>query len=407
MPKQVTVLRIFVASPSDLAEERSVLGEVIEELNRTTLSQSGIMLELVRWETHAAPGFSTEAQAVVNEHISDDYDIFIGILGVRFGTPTKRANSGTAEEFDKVYTRWKGDPESVKIMMYFKNELVAPDSIDPDQLRQVMEFRKTMAAKGGLYWKFTNVEEFRSNARIHIGLEVLAWGKTWGNVRKPIDLVESPQPMAAEALAADTGPNEDEEGFLDLLDRAAEDMTKATELVGEMGSALNELAARTRQRTDEITSTTGDDNSKRASYKRISNNLADDMQFFVERMKAALPLLSKKQESGIDAFGRAAILLVDFGLNETTVNQMNMVLGALDGIRSSITTSSGQMEALEGAISQLPRMTVQTNRAKRETIAVLKEFGTTMSATLSLVIEIGRSLRAILENPGSTSNAAT
>jgi hypothetical protein len=33
-------------------------------------------------------------------------DLFIGILWKKFGTPTKRGDSGSAEEFEKCYRLW-------------------------------------------------------------------------------------------------------------------------------------------------------------------------------------------------------------------------------------------------------------------------------------------------------------
>ena len=59
----------FVASPGDLAEERQVVEEVVRELN---LQASDHQLELVRWETHAAPGVGHDPQDVVNRAIPED-----------------------------------------------------------------------------------------------------------------------------------------------------------------------------------------------------------------------------------------------------------------------------------------------------------------------------------------------
>ena len=49
MPEQVTRLRVFVASPSDVADERDRLAREIERLNRTLGQDAKVVLELVRW----------------------------------------------------------------------------------------------------------------------------------------------------------------------------------------------------------------------------------------------------------------------------------------------------------------------------------------------------------------------
>src|SRR5215207_5556058 len=98
MPTQITNLKVFVASPSDVIDERIILEQVTNELNKLIGAGLGVRLELVKWETDSYPGLGDDAQAVINEQIGDDYDIFIGILWTRFGTPTTRDKSGTAEE---------------------------------------------------------------------------------------------------------------------------------------------------------------------------------------------------------------------------------------------------------------------------------------------------------------------
>jgi hypothetical protein len=97
MPHQVSVLRVFVASPGDVMDERSALEQVVRELNLTWSDTLHIRLELIRWETHATPGLGIDAQDVVNRSIGDNYDLFVGIMWSRFGTPTGRAESGTEE----------------------------------------------------------------------------------------------------------------------------------------------------------------------------------------------------------------------------------------------------------------------------------------------------------------------
>ena len=81
-------IRVFVASPGDVQRERDSLLGVINELNRALDSlapRAGLRLELARWETDAYPEMG-RPQAVINRQIAP-YDIFIGILWKRFGTP--------------------------------------------------------------------------------------------------------------------------------------------------------------------------------------------------------------------------------------------------------------------------------------------------------------------------------
>lgn len=160
MPRQDTVLSVFVASPSDVAAERDRLEQVIKEFNGTWGRQFSLTLKLIRWETDAYPGFGTDAQSVINAEIPDDYDIFVGILWARFGTPTGRAGSRTVEEFNRAKQRYDKDNASVKLMIYFKEAPISPSQIDPDQFTRLAAFRKSLGNEGALYWTFNSTDDF-------------------------------------------------------------------------------------------------------------------------------------------------------------------------------------------------------------------------------------------------------
>ncbi len=76
MAKQITTLSIFLASPSDVANERNIVKRVIDELNNTSLKPFNIQLELLNWENSTFPSFGAYPQDVINNQIGDDYDIF-------------------------------------------------------------------------------------------------------------------------------------------------------------------------------------------------------------------------------------------------------------------------------------------------------------------------------------------
>lgn len=97
--------RVFVASPGDVAEERACLPRVVAQVNRVVGDIRGFRVEPVGYETHASPGAGVDAQARINEQIPPDYDIFIGILWSRLGTPTLRDESGTVEEYNLATQR--------------------------------------------------------------------------------------------------------------------------------------------------------------------------------------------------------------------------------------------------------------------------------------------------------------
>ncbi len=169
MPATIQRLRIFVASPGDVTDERKRLDEVIAHLRTHVAAPRGLDLELVRWETHIRPGVAEDAQAVVNPQIGA-YDLFIGIFWNRFGTPTGRAESGTREEFDQAYARWKRDPGSLEIWIYFSQQSFSfTTAAELEQKGKVLAFKKELeGVKGLLTWPYRDAADFETQVRGHL-----------------------------------------------------------------------------------------------------------------------------------------------------------------------------------------------------------------------------------------------
>ncbi len=165
MPRKKTeiIVRAFVASPGDVEEERSILEKVIRYLNKTWRESYNIRLELIRWETHSAPGVSDAVQDKLNEQIQESCDLFIGIFWTHLGTSTNRGESRTVEEFSVAYEKYKADPNSIEIMMYFKEAPLKPSQIDLEQLKEVKEFRASLK-KQFFIGEFESTESFKKLA---------------------------------------------------------------------------------------------------------------------------------------------------------------------------------------------------------------------------------------------------
>ena len=85
------VIKVFLASSSDVIAERFAIRAIIEEENRNHFNHAGYNLEVVGRETHASPGKGQpHPQGRINPLI-DDCALFIGILWARFGSPTGRS----------------------------------------------------------------------------------------------------------------------------------------------------------------------------------------------------------------------------------------------------------------------------------------------------------------------------
>ena len=161
------IFRCFIASPGDTGKERELCDKVIEDINTSMGSYFGFRLETVKWENNVHPAIGSDGQAVINEQIGVNYDIFIGIMYMRFGMPTPRAGSGTEEEFNRAVSLHQTNSD-VEIMFYFNNKASNISDIDAAQLFEVKVFKEKVKNAGCLYWDYDGQEEFANCLRKHL-----------------------------------------------------------------------------------------------------------------------------------------------------------------------------------------------------------------------------------------------
>jgi formylglycine-generating enzyme required for sulfatase activity len=167
----VRLVRVFVSSPGDVKDERAELDEVVQRINATTGSEKRVRLELFKWERNVVPQIGPPAQTVVDEQ-TPAYDIYLGILAHRFGTPTGQYGSGTEDEFRDALQKWAtfGTPW---ILFYFDDGPVNPSQLDLVQYGKVRDFRDELEARG-LYATYQGVrgtpEAFFDKVEQHLRL---------------------------------------------------------------------------------------------------------------------------------------------------------------------------------------------------------------------------------------------
>ena len=155
----IKIFKCFIASPSDTKQERDACDRVFDKLNKNLGEQLKFRVESKKWEINARPSFGKDSQDVINSQLLHNYQVFIGIMWNKFGTPTLRAGSGTEEEFLHAYNRYINQ-EDVEILMYFKKEKADADTLDLSQLQKVRDFKEKVSDLGGLYKTFEGSKEF-------------------------------------------------------------------------------------------------------------------------------------------------------------------------------------------------------------------------------------------------------
>ncbi|HEV2560909.1 MAG TPA: DUF4062 domain-containing protein [Rhizomicrobium sp.] len=408
MPKSMTFLRVFVASPSDLLEERKLLEGVITEFNIISGDSHGVRLELIKWETHTRPGFGDDPQDVINKQVGDDYDIFIGMMWCRFGLATNRADSGTEEEFERAFARFKSSRGSVQIMFYFKDANLPPSQIDPDQLAKVKAFKNKLSSEyGGLYHQFDSADDFRTKLRIHLSKVVQDCLKAPLAVTKNriIDVPNSSEVNPLANFAALT--NDDfEDGIFELSERASDAMENVTSVVEHITEGIVALGDKIHVRTDELNAlqVTGSQPDRRA-LKRVADGAADDLELYVMRLSVDLPEFHKEHSLAMELFGKIA-MLSGTDLNEP-IGNVKAALGNLQGFRSSIVKACEHLSDFREAIANSPRMTTAYNRARRRGVAIMDDLLSVFRIAEGQTQEVEQVLQRILENRAKNSLSLT
>ena len=165
MPFQANVLKIMIASPSDVAAERTAIETEIHRWNYTHSVVRAVMLQPVRWETQGAPRMGAPAQDILNEDLLADSDILIGIFGTKIGTPTKDFVSGTVEEIKRHVAAGK------LAMVYFSKIPVDPTKIDQAQWAALQEFKQECQTEG-LYAEFDSLVDLTKKFGDHLALQL-------------------------------------------------------------------------------------------------------------------------------------------------------------------------------------------------------------------------------------------
>lgn len=407
MAKNQTLLQVFAASPGDVVEERKILGEVINEFNVTWGGTHAVRLELVMWETHTRPSFGEDAQDVVNKQIGDEYDIFLGIMWGRFGSPSNRAESGTEEEFNRAYSRLKTSPGSVQIMFYFKNAGIPLSNIDPEQLAKVQMFKNKIESEfGGLYHQFETTEEFRTKVRMHLSSLVQDWRKAISTAGTGTKTTTTPAPTADTIdplahLMALTDDDSDE-GLIDLTERAIDTMKAVVEVVEKMSEAVIDLGKKFNQRTEEINQLLSSGSTPdMKTAKRVSNNAANDLEIYVKRMAVEIPEFYKQHSLAMDTFGKIA-MVSDTDFREDP-KDIKTTLELIKDYRNALTDSSGSVSQFRGSISELPRMTTAFNRARKRALAISDDLLSQHQIAANQVEDVEELLERLINTSDSSS----
>jgi len=94
------VVKVMIANPGDVVEQRNIVREKIAEWNAIHSERDGVVLIPHDWQTSTTPAAGSHPQDIINRQMLSTCDVLVGIFAHRVGSGTNKYISGTVEEIE-------------------------------------------------------------------------------------------------------------------------------------------------------------------------------------------------------------------------------------------------------------------------------------------------------------------
>lgn len=368
MPKTVVAYKVFLASPGDVKEERTIVKKVIDTYNQIH-SCDNIKLEFLCWEDSTHPSFGDYPQDVVNSQIGDDYDVFIGILWARFGTPTSEYESGTEEEFYRAYNRYKNG-DSIELMVYRKDESIPPSSIDVEQLQKVNRFTSEVGKLGGYYFTFKGKEQFQEMLLKHLDRVIRDFEKRTDNCRLSM-------PVTIKSKVEDQIPvtsGRDMWGLIEYNEFIVFTCSEVKANIDQISNLTNKIGEDMQIHTQELDMTRR--NSNVLHTKSILLNAARDMNKYAKEIDEPNTIWYAKYLEVQQAIKE----MLDVSEGLVSEKEWEDLVGNLREMYSGMGNAYSGMRQFYSAVNKMPKISQPLNIAKLNVCNKLKSIISNLQA---------------------------
>lgn len=326
---------------------------------------------------------SSDPQSAINEQLPS-YDIYIGIIGSRFGSPTPRSGSGTQEEFEEALNRYKQDSSSIRLLFYFLRTAQDPFTIDHEQLGLVKSFRASLGSHGILFKDVADISAFVGTVRSdlqHLVIDEwksIAWSSKQARVGSPLQVAvqETASPLQLESDEEELGLIELSVERVELLESLSSILTILTGEVEKMGSSIV-------ARTSDLISLNADlhlnPKTKAARFIAAGDEAAEDLEKFAASFSTHIPRYKELSAKLFTCFNRLRQVQREFGqeFSEEERHSTEQMLHSIQG------ASQGTAD-LQAQIAATPALTKKFRLARKKASQTLGEF---VAASQLMLIE--------------------
>ena len=180
MAQKPAQVKILIASPRDVAEERKIVADEIGKWNIVNREVHGVELEAVMWERHAYGASGDRAQGILDAQIVSKCHFAIAMFHSRIGTDTGFFPGGAVEEIELMLEQGK------QVMCWFSG-MPLPIDVDTEQLHAVRKFKADMQSKA-LCSDYADLNDFRQQVALQLSLAVT---ERYGNAKNSGEAAQS------------------------------------------------------------------------------------------------------------------------------------------------------------------------------------------------------------------------
>lgn len=376
MAETLKNIRIFLSSPSDVQGERATVFKIAEELNAGMSNALKRRLEIVGWEDVNA-SISSYAQNAINEQIGD-YDIFLGILSIRFGTPTPKAGSGTEEEFEIAYQNFK-NRKLADICLFFKTDGFTTYDINIEQFNLVNEFKQKVSGLG--CYRIDFKENVFENLIRKLLTNILL---DWENYEKRIEVIET-KPIEMQIDDID-----DDMGYYDAIYKSIDELNESTLINTMIVDACREFNQKINITTEKLTKCLND-----KQKTNTINDFSADMDLFSDKLNNSIINQMTHLINAMNYFELSSKIYVeDFS---EPLTELHNLISIFNRNISAFTDSLGTIEYLSDIINKSPRTTTKFNKSKKSLLLVLDKFYEHQSNSIRLLEDSKSKLSQLIE----------
>lgn len=383
--KEIKQINLFISCPGDIKDEINSIEVIVKEINKTFGKIGNLSIQIVHWNEDTYTDIGEDGQEIINNQI--DYDILIGILWLKLGTPTKRDKSGTVEEINRAIK----NPEKQQLI-YFKTATPSNlNFINTSELNDVMLFKEELSTKL-LYKEFETIENFETLFRLNLSSLIKdKFIDEQKSMQSLTDLISTKKDVKYQNIVSliDEIENSTKDNFedLDIFEinkNGHECFEKITSNLTSLTGYLNKLTVNLDKGTKEINQANNikDTRLKLSRAKKVVNRLSNELDEFNNEINSELPNFSENLKEVGKTTSDIFLTLRSYSDDDEYDIESNT-----KAFRDSMENAMNSTAEMLKEVMKWPPINLKFNTSKRNTEVALKDLTKEIMFGLTLIDE--------------------